>query len=107
MRPRGADHHAYVSFTAEQLQQMAELYTVYKYSFKQLSDKFGICPRTVRNRLVEIGVSIRSKSVSRIPDNMLQPVANLRKKGWGWVDIGKLLGVDTSTAYRWYKSKTV
>lgn len=92
----GSDRH--IPFTTEQLDAMKAMYLAGN-GVTAISDKYGIAPSTVRNRLSSMGVEARPRGRTRVmSDEVHERVKVLRQAGCDWMEVQELLGVRWETA---------
>lgn len=59
-------------------------------------------PKAVSNKGILLGLEARHMRRRRTPELIAQVASMRDDKGMRWTEIGKILGIDSSTAYQWY-----
>lgn len=91
------DDARYIPFTPEQLQALADMYLGGK-SIRWLAGRYGISQRTVRARLVTLGVELREAGKNHVvTDQVLAVARHMLTVGAGWRAVTWATGVQADS----------
>ena len=86
----------YITFTPEQLQALADMYTAGQ-STRKLAARYGISPCTVRRRLIAMGVTLRGKGGLIVTEQVIAIARHMLSNGARWYAVSWATSIKAET----------